>query len=388
MPFIGDVLQNTANTLHSWGVNTPEMGWTEAAGNTGGTQPVSYKLPGTDKTIWSNGNLKGEQTFYDKVYNFDGPEIRYIRDAPKTTSTKPTQNGTSQDNSQINGGSAYGYYSGGSTAPQYSAADERAAYDDQISALDRLLGYANTQRDAGLRSLDDKYNFEKKTLDDQYARANSGYDLKTAENAQAREKGYGEVDRYANDTYRNLQRLLQGANAGSSSVARELIPYLVSKGATTRRTGVTETAGKNDQAIKSARDDAEYQYGINTQDLKNNDANSRKAFLDSILNQQNTLDAQKADLITKRAMANGQGYAAARAAATSVQNGINDRQNQLASLFGQYKPTYTAKAMNTKTPDLSQFTVDKAAINNSNSNLPAESSFYQTQLKKKQQLGN
>lgn len=292
------------------------------------------------------------------------------------------------DSPVTNDSPVYGSYTGGgSAASQYSAADEQAAYDDQIRALEQLLGYTNTQRDAGLASMIDRFNSEKRTLDDQRARAMEGYRVKETENAQAKERGLGEVDSFANSSYRNLQRLLQGGNAGSSSVARELMPYLVSKAATTRRTGVFDTSGQNARNIDMAKGDAEYQYGMNVQDLENNRKSSEQAFRENILNKQNELGGSLRDLQIKRAMANGKGYAAARAAGDAAQAGITDRQNQLASLFGQYKPTFTAKAMNTKTPELGKYTVDQAAINNSDKNLPAESSYYQTMLKKKQELG-
>lgn len=309
-------------------------------------------------------------------------------DRNRPTSTLPMGSVNSQNDSPITSNPQYTYGStgSGSTAPRYTARDEQVAYDDQISALERLLGYTNTRRDAGLASMTDRFNSEKRTLDDQYARAQDGYRVKETENAQAKERGLGEVDSFANSSYKNLQRLLQGGNAGSSSVARELMPYLVSKAATTRRTGVFDTSGQNARNIDMAKDDAEYQYGTNSQDLENSRKSSEQSFRENILNKQNELGGSMRDLQIKRQMANGQGYAQARAAGDAAQAGITDRQNQLASLFGQYKPTFTAKAMNTKTPDLGQYTVDKASINSSNSNLPAESSYYQTMLKKKQEL--
>lgn len=277
--------------------------------------------------------------------------------------------------------------SGGSTAPQYTAADERAAYDDQINAINRLLGYTDQQRNSGLESLRAGLDDQTKTLNARKARTMAGYDQQGMENAQDKERGVSEVDNFANSSYRNLQRLLQGGNAGNSSVGRELMPYLVSKAAGTRRQGVFETAGQNDQAIATARDDADYEYGQSAQDLENQRKSQEKSFLESIYGKQNELTSQRKDLEIKRAMANGQGYAAARSAGDASQASINDRMDQLASLFGQYKPTYNARSMSLKTPELSKFTVDKAALKNSDSRLPAESSYYLTQLKKKQELG-
>lgn len=274
-----------------------------------------------------------------------------------------------------------------SSASQYSAADERAAYDDQISSINRLLGYTDQQRDSGLESLRAGLDDQTKTLNARKARTMAGYDQQGIENSQDKQQGINDVDNFANSSYRNLQRLLQGGNAGNSSVGRELMPYLVSKAAGTRRQGVFETAGQNERSIATAKDDADYEYGQSAQDLENQRKSQEKSFLESIYGKQNELTSQRKDLEIKRAMANGKGYAAARSAGDASQASINDRMGQLASLFGQYKPTYNARSMSLKTPELSKYTVDKAALKNSDSRLPAESSYYLTQLKKKQELG-
>jgi len=364
----------------------PELGISEAVAGTPTPRPTSQNNYQYEYT--ANGGVK----YYKNGSPISNTEYASATgwDTNAIESRAQTGGGATgnTDQSQIDTGTGYygGYSTGGSTAPRYSVADERAAYDDQISALERLLGHTNTQRDSGLQSMNERFNSEKSTLDNQRTRAMNDYAAKETQNTQDRERGMGEVDNFANSSYSNLQRLLQGANAGSSSVARELMPYLVSKAATTRRTGVVDTAGRNAQSIASAKDDAEYQYGQSFQELENNKKANEKSFLESIYSKQNEFDAQRKDLQMKRDMASGKGYQAARDAASGIQNSMNDRQAQLASLFGQYKPTFTARAMNTKAPELSQFTVDKAAINSSNPNLPAESSFYQTQLKKRQEL--
>lgn len=298
------------------------------------------------------------------------------------TGTQNIDDGAIDDGALNNWGTGGG--GGGGSA--YSARDTQAAYDDQISALQQLLGYTDTQRDAGLSTMRDRAAAEKRNLDAQRARAMSDYDAKSVQSAQDKQSGINTVDSYANDSYQSLQRLLRSGNAGNSSAARELVPQLVSKSAGTRRQGVFETAGKNDQAITSARDDAEVQYGANAEELENNRKSQEQSFLETIYGKQNELQGSLGDLQVKRAMANGQGYAAARAAGDAARNSVSERQNQLASLFGQYKPTFAAKQINAKQPELGKFTVDRAQINSQQSGLPAESSYYLNQLNKKKQI--
>jgi hypothetical protein len=213
----------------------------------------------------------------------------------------------------------------------------------------------------------------------------NGYDEQGVSNAQDKQKGVESVDQFANNSFNSLQRLLQGANAGNSSVARELIPYLVSKGAGQRRQGVFDQAGKNDQAIASARADATDQYNMSNEDLGNQRKQQEQNFRQSILQKQNELAAQKSALQTQGALATGADYASAKAAAASTQAGMADRTAQLSALFGQFQPTYTERQMNLKTPELGQFVVDKANIQSQGQGTPAESSYYMNQLKKKQQ---
>jgi len=264
-------------------------------------------------------------------------------------------------------------------------ADERAYYDDTIAQLDRLLGGIGYQTQAGLENLQRSLANERTKLANQKTQTLQGYDDQKLQNAQDKQRGIEQVDSYANQNYNSLQRLLQGANAGSSSVARELVPYLVSKSAGTRRTNVFDTAGRNEQNIVSARKNAEDQFGTAFGELEDQGRAQEQSFRQSILNQENELLGRKQEAQMKRAMADGSGYQAARAAAAGTQSEIANRQNQLNSLFAQFKPTFQQKALDFKKPELGQYTVDRAAVQAQGSGLPTESSFYLSQLKKKQQ---
>lgn len=264
-----------------------------------------------------------------------------------------------------------------------TSADEQAYYDDQVAAINKLLGVVNAQEAAGLSRLGASFGSQKNRLTEQQKKTMAGYDQQTLENAQDKQHGVESVDQFANNSYNSLQGLLRGANAGNSSVARELVPYLVSKGAGTRRQGVFDQAGKNDQNIVSARGDAEDQYRYSFEDLDNQRKDQEQSFREGIINKETDLLDQRRALEIARAQADGSGYEQARQAAAATQAGIESRQNQLAALFGQFKPTFNARAMNLKTPELGKFTVDPAKIS-ADQNLPSESSYYLTQLRKKQ----
>lgn len=381
--FLGGILDNVGTAL-----NLPELGWSETYNDGKATQNtgrVDYlNIPGrqADGSYVRDGRTYQDPQYsiYQKAQANKNNSGWSMQDYQNRRAGNTTQsNGLIGDDSSTGGGG-----SGSGSGP--SAADERVYYDDQINSLNQLLGLTNTQRDSGLQNLQDSFGSQSQRLNEQKQKTFAGYDEQSVESGQNKQRGVEQVDQFANNSHNSLQRLLQGGNAGNSSVGRELIPYLISKGAGQRRQGVFDQAGKNDQAIASARGDAQDQYRFSEEDLNNQRGNQERSFREGILNKQNELEGQKRGLEIQRAQATGQGYEAARAAGQSSQNSINDRMSQLNSLFGQYKPTFNARAMNLKTPELGQFTVDPAQIRNNNSGQPAESSYYINQLKRKEEL--
>lgn len=255
-----------------------------------------------------------------------------------------------------------------------AAAAQRAESQRQIDAINRMLGLTNTSRQAGLKELQTGYNDRKASLASDQARTNQGYKDQTLQNEQARTRGYEQVDNFANTSQSNLQRIFQGANAGNSSVARLLAPHLVGKAAGSRRLGVTQTAGENAQGIAGAQEDANWQYKEAYADAERERKAKEESFLRGIAE-------QESDLFTKRqSFEQDAGIANA-----DTQAQIDKRFATLTSLFGKYAPTYSAKRMDFKKPELSKYAVDPAQLQ-LNNNLPAETRYYGTQLKKKQEL--
>jgi len=266
----------------------------------------------------------------------------------------------------------------------YSAAETQALYDDQIAQLNTILGTIGTQRNQGLTRLQQSALDAKNRLTEQKNKTMQGYDQQSLKNAQDKQRGVEQVDDFANNSYKNLQRVLQGGNAGNSSVGRQLVPQLVSKSAGTRRQGVFNAAGENDAAITSARGDAEDQYGYSFQDLENQRKSQQENFLSGIYQQEQDLYGKRAGIEAQRAAATGAGYEGVRAATAGSRAEIDSRAAQLNSLFGQFAPTFNARAVNTKTPDLKSYQLDPALIKG-DQNIPQESRFYLPNLKKKEQ---
>lgn len=253
------------------------------------------------------------------------------------------------------------------------AAKQRQAANLQIEQINRLLGTIDAQKNAGLQRLEAEYGANRGRLTEDQQRAMNDYAQQFTKNDQNRQKGVEQVDDFANNSFNNLRRILQGANAGSSSVMRELVPQLVSKGAGTRRQGVFDTAGENAQAITTAKKDAETQFARSFEDLDNQKRNQESQFRTGVDTQYNDLLAQRLGLEQDAGIATD-----------ATRSALDSRTAQLNALFGQFAPQFSAKAVNLQTPELSQYQMDPAQIR-MDQGLPQETRAYLPSLRKREE---
>jgi hypothetical protein len=261
-----------------------------------------------------------------------------------------------------------GQYGGGYDPAAAQAAAQRAS---ALSEINRILGNVNTQRDQGLARLGASFGSSAQRLNEDRQRALGGYDEQSKQNEGDKLRGTEQVDQFANNSYSNLRRLLLGANAGGSSVARELVPQIVSKAAGQRRQGVFDTYADNEGGIEMARNDAITQFDRSAEDLENQRRNSEESFRRSILEQEQDLIRQQREL------------GGIDPGAASAQ--ISSRDAQLNALFSQFAPQFSAKAVNLQKPELGKYAVDRAAVQQGQGQFPGETAYYLPALRKKQQ---
>jgi hypothetical protein len=307
----------------------------------------------------------------------------YVPGIEKTQSASPAKKATSVGSGGGGGGSGGGTntqqqstavgsgsrVSGGSNGPS----KQQVAQNAQLDQISRLLGILGTQEKEGISAIDKGYNSQKSRLTEQQTKAMSGYKDQFLKNDQDRQKGVNQVDDFAYNSYNALQNLLRGSNAGVSSVARQVVPQVVSKGAGTRRQGVFDTAGENTKQITVAQKDAEDQFRLGFEELGNQRNDQTKNLRQGIQQQAMDLEAQKLML-----------EADAGRATDGTSRSLDARAKTLMSLFGKYAPSYTAKAMNLKTPELGQFQVDPAAIRQ-DQGIAAENRAYLPGLEKRRE---
>lgn len=338
--------------------------WTGTDGNVyvSGSQGVNIagKKDSNTDNYWRS---RGYSAIADPNYNPADSHADYAS-AFKAATGKVFTGGVGQESEDLGPGSAYG--SGGSST-------QRQAANNQIDQINRLLGVIDSQGQAGLGRLDSSYNDTKTRLGEQKAKTMDRYGQQYITNDKDKQRGIEQVDDFANTSYNSLQRVLQGANAGNSSVGRTLMPYLVNKGASSRRQGVFDTAGENQREIDMAKGDAEDQFRYAFQDTDNQYNEQKQGFLSNI-------EQQKMDLLAKKlGLEQDAGLATAGTEAE-----LNSRTAALQSLFGQYAPSFTARAMNLKTPELGKYTLDPGQIKLGQNQ--GSGSYYTNPIKKRQEL--
>lgn len=342
--------------------------------NTLSGRPGQTPLPGTQSYLDLVNSNKLDTKINTPVtkYSYKGTDTPYFDDttyAPQTAEQVAEMNARAEAEAQAQAQARIDAENARIAQEKVQkTADERGYYQSQIDALNNLLGYIETSKAKGLESLGSSYA-------NQVAQANKVYSDQELANQKAKLGGIEQVDQYAGQNYNSLMSLLRNAGAGSSSVARDLMPSLVARAAGTRRQNVFNTAGENQAAIDTARTSG-------LEDIENKRRSAEQSFLESIGGKQIEALGQKSGYELQRDMADGTGYEAAKAASAATQGQIDSRYNELAGLFDKYKPTYsTAKA-----PDLSQYTADKAAIKVGGGQADP-SMYYSNLFKKKQEQG-
>lgn len=360
--------------------------WQNLAGSAG---RLADKIPGIRNVDFGISEMFGTPTAYaedfdwqnaadQENYNNDVDYQKSVEAGIDPFSGQPLPNNPSQD---TNNGS-----NPTTTGPSaQDIIDAQAYYQDQIDSLNRLLGATGGRLDTSLGILGANYNAQNTDLSNQRKKAMGLYDAQSLQNSKDKQSGLEQVDAFANNSYNSLMRLLGGAGAGNSSVARTLMPSLVSKAGSTRRTGVFNTAGENEMNIDTARTDAENQYTNELTALDEWKKAQEKSMRQETEEKNLDLLQQIQDAQFLRAQAGGGGYAEAKAAGANTASKISNTQAALDALFGAYNPTYTPKAINLTTPELSKYTVDPATIK-TDASMPSDTSYYGGMLKKKKAL--
>jgi hypothetical protein len=176
--------------------------------------------------------------------------------------------------------------------------------------------------------------------------------------------------------------MLGMASGSGSSAYKFAAPNAVARLASGERTGVMEDYGTNFRNIDTASKDAEKDFGTLLADLAKQRSTARMNYEQGLGDKGIEVQGKLADIARQRTAIQGGSMDAIRAASAPYMADIDSRNASLDSLFDKYRTPITTRDINVQTPELRDYTVDRAAINSNKSAGTSQYSPYAQLLKK------
>lgn len=283
----------------------------------------------------------------------------------------------------LNGGSGGRGTTAGSGAEDTSAAD-MAYLDDQEGSLRGMLGSARNTLNDGLTQIGDSFNKETQRTNQQKATAQAGYATKREDTTRDKLSATGRVNTGARTLADSVRRMLGMASGQNSSAFRETAPGAIARDAGIKRTGVNETFGRNFRDIDTAETGTMDKFKQYMEDLGEQRKQKESGLREGVLSQEQQIYNSLGQISRDKEAVRGGSYDSMRRASAPYQAEANNRQSALDGLFNQFRTPVAAKDVQVATPNLSEYTVDRSAVNaNAQSGAAAPYSPYSQFLKKK-----
>lgn len=280
----------------------------------------------------------------------------------KTASTPNNNNNQAAPTDVYSGGGGSGSSYGGGSAPVVSQAD-LAYLDDQENRLRSQDASANRAQDTGLAQLVDSYLREKSKANENQSRALQDFATKREDTTRGKDQAINKVDTSARTLAEGLRRKIGMASGANSSAYKFAAPQAVAKQASDQRGEVVENYGVNFRNLDTGEKRVKSDFETLLQDLEEQRNTREREFRSGILERKNAITNSLSEVARQRALAQGGGYDQVRNALAPYTAQIDSRQGEINSLFDRYRTPFAVKEIDTKTPDLRDYTVDRATIN-------------------------
>lgn len=235
--------------------------------------------------------------------------------------------------------------------------------NDQQGLYERLLQSVRGGLSTGLQTLTNSENQAKNEATAKQERALRDLNVKRDDMYADKTNALGRVDQGAQQLYDNLRRVLGIASGRGSSAYQLAAPNAVAKDASMKRNNVMTTFGRNERDLSTATEDTNIDY----QDLLASIAQQRKQreqdLYAGVYGQEQSIQEKLAEIASERAQLLGGGYGAQRVARQPYMDRYLQLQNEMDTLPTKYSDPIAVRDLNVKTPQLSDFTVDKTALN-------------------------
>lgn len=350
------------------------MGLFTTIGNLGKTVGggIVAGAAGLTNDVLPGSPAAGVQQFGNNVAN---PNVNYqgvanptqysfghaVSNLPAGSSNVPQKATTPNTENPANPGGGSGSNSSGDAATA-------AYYDSQANTLRGLLGRSQNTLDQGLTNLSDSYNKQVNDANQQRSRALEDYGIQSENSAHAKDQALGQVDTNARTLNDSLRRMLGQASGSDSSAYQYAAPNAVAREASGDRNKTLDAYSENDRNIGLAQKRATEDFQSLLDNLAAQRGQKESDLRSGVLQSEQDVNSQLADVAAKKAALTGSSYASTLAAQQPYQQAISDRQASIDALFNQFRnPTYDVKPVDVQTPTLRDYVVNSAGINSGSS---------------------
>lgn len=294
--------------------------------------------------------------------------ISYLKGKQAKSGNKNTQakSGNKNTNADTNGNNTQNAYAGsnsssGSSAPAYDPGD-MAYLNDQESWINRLLKSAGSTLDSGLKGIQENYDKERDRANTSQSNLLQDLLMKRQDTQTAKDDALRKVDTGARTGLNSLRNLLARASGIGSSAYQILAPDAVAKEATEQRGGVMSNFGQNFRDLDIRENRAKSEFEQLLEDLAAQRQSREQGLRGDILAQKQQYNESLAEIARQRAQLKGGGYGDVREAMNPYRQRILRAQDAIDALPGKYATNYNVNPIDTSTPSLRDYIVDRANI--------------------------
>lgn len=275
-------------------------------------------------------------------------------------------------------------YNPAAAAAAKQQADDLAYLDDQEGLLRNMLTSSQSTLGNGLTQIGDTY-------DKEVGRSNESRNAATAKYATQREDttrdmttAKGSANAQARGLADSVRRVLGLASGANSSAYKEAAPGMIANDTTEKRGKIDQTFAKNFRNIKTAEDSTMNEFDNYLTDLGDQRKQKESALRENVLQTEQGIYNNLAEVARQRALVSGGGYTQVREATAPMRSEIANRQATIDGLFQQFRTPYQTKTISAAAPELSQFAVDNTALSENGGGTPTvDGSIYQQYAKKR-----
>jgi len=268
--------------------------------------------------------------------------------------------GDGQWNPQQGSGTTRG--GSGSAAPAYNQEDVRGL-DAQKSLFERLLQSTQGTLNSGLQGLNDSTTQANNNAQSGFNRANRDFDIQREDSQNSKNQAINGVDTNARTMSDSLRRII-GMAGGSGASANLAGSNAVARQASQQRDGVMGSFGKNERNLDLAVGDTKTDFEKLLEEIKASRRTQEESLRAGVGAQEQGINQTLAEIAAERARVMGGDQLSA---AQPYQDRYLGIQNQLDALPGQFR-NEASRAVKATAPKLSDYLVDRQALNASKQN--------------------